>query len=223
MRAWLEKIPLWLVSLSIPLVLIVGVVRLLLTPAFVQFEYHLPHFPPDQYGFSAVERLEYAQLTRRYLVTDAGLDVLGDLRFEDGSALFNARELRHMEDVKGLVRGAFIAGVISASLLILGVVCVWATDQWGKLRTSIARGGWLTVLLLGATLLLAVVGFRALFVVFHKIFFEGETWIFRYSDTLIRLFPMRFWRDAFLAFGVLTAGSGCLVALLFRERRSGSE
>ena len=33
------------------------------------------------------------------------------------------------------------------------------------------------------------------FTTFHRIFFAGESWIFPYSDTLIRLFPMRFWAD----------------------------
>jgi integral membrane protein (TIGR01906 family) len=212
------KIPPGLVTLSIPLMLIVGVIRLLLTPAFVRFEYQLPHFPPDQYGFSADERLAYAQLSRRYLVTDAGIDVLEDLRFEDGSALFNPRELRHMKDVKGVVRGAFLAGYISTFVFLFGVIWAWVSDQRGRFKRSVFRGGWVTVLFLCAVLLLSVVGFQALFVIFHKVFFEGETWIFRYSDTLIRLFPMRFWRDAFLVFGVLTAGSGCLVAFLFRER-----
>ena len=29
----------------------------------------------------------------------------------------------------------------------------------------------------------------------HRLFFEGSTWIFPRSDTLIRLFPNRFWID----------------------------
>jgi integral membrane protein (TIGR01906 family) len=33
------------------------------------------------------------------------------------------------------------------------------------------------------------------FTTFHRLFFEGETWIFPYTDTLIRLFPIRFWMD----------------------------
>ncbi len=218
MQAWVKKIIMVLVTLSIPILLIVGVIRLLLTPVFVQFEYHLPHFPPDRYGFSAPERLDYAQRARRYLIEDEGIEYLGDLRFDDGSALFNARELRHMEDVKGVVKGAFRAGYICAAFLFLGVVWAWATDGWNSLRKSVARGGWVSVILLVGTSFLAVVGFQTLFVVFHRVFFEGETWIFRYSDTLIRLFPMRFWRDAFLVFGALTAGSGLLVALLFGER-----
>jgi integral membrane protein (TIGR01906 family) len=48
--------------------------------------------------------------------------------------------------------------------------------------------------------------FRYVFVGFHRIFFEGDTWLFQYSDTLIRLFPERFWRDAFVFVVVLTVG-----------------
>jgi uncharacterized membrane protein len=42
-------------------------------------------------------------------------------------------------------------------------------------------------------------------------FFEGDTWLFLYSDTLIRLFPERFWLTAFIGIG---AGTLLLAGLL---------
>jgi integral membrane protein (TIGR01906 family) len=54
-----------------------------------------------------------------------------------------------------------------------------------------------------------VLGFGVVFVGFHRLFFEGSSWIFPLSDTFIRLYPERFWRDTFvlvvLITGVLTA------------------
>jgi uncharacterized membrane protein len=55
------------------------------------------------------------------------------------------------------------------------------------------------------------VSFNALFTGFHSIFFEGDSWLFFYSDTLIRLFPLRFWRDVFIALAVLSLGAGALL------------
>ena len=215
MKSWLQRIFQVIIPLSIPLILIMGTIRFLLTPVFVRFEYHLPYFPPDRYGFSEEERLRYAQGARQYLVTKADIDVLGDLRFQDGSPLYNERELRHMEDVKHVLQGAFRAMYAAVVLLVLGGVWAWRVKRWDVLWKSLARGGILTVILLVSTLFLAAVGFQTLFVIFHRIFFEGDTWIFRYSDTLIRLFPIVFWRDAFLVLGTLTAGLGLITAILF--------
>ncbi len=54
---------------------------------------------------------------------------------------------------------------------------------------------------------------------FHGLFFNGNTWLFAYSDTLIRLFPIRFWEDTFLtsAFIVLAGGAGIGVRVEERE------
>jgi integral membrane protein (TIGR01906 family) len=60
--------------------------------------------------------------------------------------------------------------------------------------------------------------FRYVFVGFHRIFFEGDTWLFRYSDTLIRLFPERFWRDAFVFAVVLTVGGAGLTHWIASRR-----
>jgi uncharacterized membrane protein len=50
------------------------------------------------------------------------------------------------------------------------------------------------------------------FVAFHQVFFAAGTWTFEYSDTLIRLFPNRFWFDAALTIAGLTTGAGVLVS-----------
>ena len=53
------------------------------------------------------------------------------------------------------------------------------------------------------SLLLALAGFASIsfwqfFSWFHSLFFNGDSWLFEYSDTLIRLFPIRFWQDAII-------------------------
>jgi uncharacterized membrane protein len=53
-----------------------------------------------------------------------------------------------------------------------------------------------------------LLSFGVFFVAFHNVFFEPGTWVFYYSDTLIRLFPERFWRDIFLYVGGFAIISG---------------
>jgi uncharacterized membrane protein len=60
-------------------------------------------------------------------------------------------------------------------------------------------------------------GFGVFFVLFHDVFFQPGTWMFLYSDTLIRLFPERFWRDIFIIVGLLSIAGAALVIFVFRR------
>ncbi len=208
----------WLIVVLVPVVLALGAVRFLLTPLFVQIEYRTPNFPEDPYGFTFEERLKWSEIAREYLLNRAGIEFLGDLTFEDGSALYNERELRHMLDVKNVVRAAM--WVLYSSLIVILLAGVWANqgDWWWEYRQALSRGGWLTVALIGAMIVAMILSFNWFFVAFHRVFFEGETWIFRYSDTLIRLFPVRFWRDAFITVGGITLLGGVLLGYFSQNR-----
>jgi integral membrane protein (TIGR01906 family) len=207
------KISSWLVTFLVPIILILTAVRLLLTSAFVQLEYRTPGFPDDPYGFTRADRLVWSQNALDYLLNDAGISFLGDLRFADGTPVYNERELSHMIDVKNVTRIAlnvWHGGL--AALLFLGF-WAWRGNWLNEFRFGLGRGGWLAVFLVGGIILLVLVGFGFFFVAFHGVFFEAGTWTFPTSDTLIRLFPERFWRDAFLAIGGIALAGGVGLAL----------
>lgn len=209
----------WAVTILVPVALTLTAVRLLLTPTFLHWEYRTPGFPPDPYGFTLEDRLRWAPLTLAYLLNDADLSFLTDLRLDEGAPLYNARELRHLEDTKRLVQGALRVWLgACAAVAFLGVWAWWGR-WWGDYRRGLARGGWLTVAFLGLVVLVAAASFGPLFVLFHRLFFEGDTWLFAYSDTLIRLFPIRFWQDAFLLAGGLALAGALVLAWGARVRR----
>jgi hypothetical protein len=58
----------WLVAILVPLALIGLGMRALLTPLFLQIEYNMPYFPPDEYGFTKEDRLKWAPYALDYLV-----------------------------------------------------------------------------------------------------------------------------------------------------------
>ena len=205
----------WLVTLLIPLALIGLGLRLLLTTTFLKIEYNMPYFPPDEYGFTKEDRLKWAPFALEYLVNNAEISYLGDLKFDDGTPLYNERELSHMADVKRVTKGAL--NVWYGSLAVLAALGAWAWfgGWWQEYRLGLMRGGWLMVGLAVAVGLIVVLGiainpnvFWNFFAGFHSLFFEGDTWLFLYSDTLIRLFPIRFWQDAFLLAAVIALGGG---------------
>jgi integral membrane protein (TIGR01906 family) len=201
----------WLVAILVPLALLLTSARLLLTPAFVAVEYRMPGFPEDPYGLTQEQRLEYAPIALEFLLNDEGIDFLADLRFADGSPLFEERELSHMVDVKTLTQ-KLLAVWYGLLVLLLGVgVWAWRVDWLPAFRRMLSRGGQFTAGLILLLLLYVALNFQKLFVAFHRIFFEGDTWLFSFSDTLIRLFPMRFWQDVFIFLGLVTLlGAGLL-------------
>ena len=216
----------WLVALLVPLALIGLGVRALLTPLFLQIEYNMPYFPADTYGFTKADRLQWAPYALEYLVNDADISYLGDLRFDDGTPLYGERELSHMDDVKRVTKGVLNAWYVSlASLAALGV-WAWFGKREQAYRLGLRRGGWLMVGL--AAVIGAIVGtgilvnpnvFWNFFAWFHSLFFEGDSWLFLYSDTLIRLFPLRFWMDAFLSAAFIALGGGLFLAFGLKRPR----
>ncbi len=202
-----------LTTLLVPVALLFLPLRLMLTPAFPEIEYRMPGFPNDSYGFTREDRLEWSKVAIEYLVNDAGIEFLGQLTFPDGSPLYNERELGHMLDVKNVVRPVLVIGTLSwAGLLGLGL-WAWSSKRGQAYRSGLVRGGWLMVGLAAAVGAFAAVAFWQFFTLFHSLFFEGDSWLFEYSDTLIRLFPLRFWQDVFAFAAVFAVGGGLALAL----------
>jgi integral membrane protein (TIGR01906 family) len=209
----------WLVTLLMPIALALLAVRLVLNPLFVRFEYSTPGFPDDPFGFTRQERLHWSRIALDYLLNSEGINFLGDLRFDNGQPVYNERELRHMLDVKNVLTAALNVWYLSLAILLVLGVWAWRGRWWTEFRRGVSRGGWLTVILIAAIILFVLFGFDVFFVAFHRIFFEGNSWLFLYSDTLIRLFPERFWQIVFLVVGSLAAGLGLLAGYLFRVRK----
>jgi integral membrane protein (TIGR01906 family) len=208
-----------LTSLLIPLALIGTALRILLSPFFFNIEYRMPYFPADEYGFTQQDRLHWAPFAVDYLINNADISYLGDLKFENGSPLYNERELTHMADVKNVVRGALNVWYISLAILALLAILAWRGDWVYEFINGLRRGGMWMIGLAVSLGLIAGIGiaispnvFWQFFTFFHSIFFEGDSWLFYYSDTLIRLFPIRFWQDAFLWAAILALGGGAGLA-----------
>jgi integral membrane protein (TIGR01906 family) len=211
-----QKVAQWTLHILIPLVLVLSSVWILLNTAkwWVQIEYQLPGFPEDRFGFTLEDRLYWSAIDIDYLLSDEELDYFDDLRLEDGSPMHNQRELRHMDDVKRLIH---VVWYVLGFGLILGLICELSLGIFADSRVALEtlkKGARNTLILVGLLILGVIVGFGVLFVGFHRIFFEGNTWLFLFSDTFIRLYPERFWRDTFIFLALITAVVGVVVYLL---------
>ncbi|MFZ0533349.1 MAG: TIGR01906 family membrane protein [Anaerolineales bacterium] len=221
----------WLVAAILAVVIVLTVVRLVINPWYLTFEYHTPGFPADPYGFTLQDRLNYGKFSVDYLVNSADISFLSDLRFPAGQQapqpscqfmtdcthFYNDRELEHMMDVKNVVRGAIRVLEISVLLLVLLALWAWRGNWAETYLKGLQRGGMLTLLFIGLIILSVFVAFNYIFIIFHEIFFKAGTWTFLYSDTLIRQFPERFWQDTFLMVGGLSAALALVFYFVFRR------
>lgn len=217
MSETMHRVLVWVVALLVTIGLALTAVRILLMPWFLTFEYNKAGFPADPYGFTKEERLYWSNIALDYLLNAEGIEFLGDLRFEDGTAVYNERELHHMVDVKNALRAALTVWYISLAGLAGLAVWAWRGRWWETFRQGLVRGGWLTIFLVGTIILLVLVSFGVFFVAFHNVFFDPGTWTFPFSDTLIRLFPEKFWQDVFITVGAIALAGALALIVLFRK------
>jgi integral membrane protein (TIGR01906 family) len=203
-----------LIAIAVPLLLMMVSIRILLNPFFLDYEYNLPSFPADEFGFSKADRLHWGKLSLQYLTNNAGSEFLANLKFEDGQPIYNERELSHMLDVKNLIQLMIKIMIPLAIFLVISWILAWRLGWLAQFWKSISQGGWLTLGLIVLILVGVVLNFDALFTGFHRIFFSGSTWLFYTNDTLIRLFPEKLWSDAFTFMGVFTLAGGVICTFL---------
>ncbi len=133
--------------------------------------------------------------------------------------LFNDKEIHHMADVKRLLWGVYVVFGVSAFCLA-GLAAVGLARHrrafLPRLAFRAATGGGLTIALLVLFGLVVLVGFDALFLLFHRVSFANDFWrLDPRTDYLVLLFPQGFWIDATIwvalrsiAGGIILAGMG---------------
>lgn len=211
----------WCIALSTPVLLVMLSVRLVMTPLFLQLVYNRPGFPADFYGLTTQERIRYAPRTLEYLLNAEDITFLSGMRLPDGQSMFNARELHHMQDVKWVTQVAFALAVgLAVVVVVMAAALVRSKQTRPLLRRALQRGSLFTLVMIFATVVVAVFNWNFFFNTFHQLFFESGTWRFEYSDMLIRLFPEQFWFEAALAIGSLTVIAAGLLYILAGRRKS---
>ena len=197
-----------MIAVFFPVMLLAAAIRAVATPLFLWVEYHRPGFPADAYGFSTEDRMTYGSYAVDYLLNWSGPRYLGDLVAADGQPLYLDTEVSHMADVKLVLTVAFLTALGMLLLSILAAVYL-ARRSPGGIRRALFSGALLTLVLIGALVVTAVLSWEQFFTQMHNVFFAQGNWTFRLDDTLIRLFPAQFWMDA----GIAIAGIVLLVCV----------
>ncbi len=144
--------------------------------------------------------------------------------------IYNQREVHHMRDVKGLVRGVYIVALLIALYLLAAAAAgyyIWRKAYTRVLARLLLWGGLLTLAVIAGVGAFALVGFDALFLLFHRISFTNDLWQLNpRTDYLLIMFPLGFWFDATMRVALTAiAGAAFLTGLggayLLWQRRQG--
>jgi len=210
----------WLVILAMPILLLLTFARGLISEGYLRYEYGKADFPPDIYGFTQAERLELASVAIRFLwqeqPAEQAVAMLEAQRLPGSNQpLYNPYELSHMIDVKHFTEKLWRVYWGSVVLVLGGLGWLLARRETRpEAFNALLGGGLLTSGLLIGLTSFVLLSWRTFFIQFHELFFEPGTWTFNWSDSLIRLFPDRFWFDAGAIITVSTLVAGIVVAIV---------
>ena len=208
MPKWSTNLLSIIITLGVPIILILSNVLLFMNPSWLAYEYSKPDFPKAQL-FNDKDRLYFGSESIEYIRGNRTLDQFKAL------GVYQDREIKHMIDVRVLVDEVKIVLPVTAILAIISLVVLVRPSQTRALAaTSLRNGGILTIVLFLAIGLFAAVGFDTFFVMFHRIFFTGDTWLFLYTDSLIQFYPEVFWFETSIALVSLTIVEAIIVGAI---------
>ncbi|MGV1005154.1 MAG: DUF1461 domain-containing protein [Candidatus Nanopelagicales bacterium] len=203
----------WAVTLALPLVILLGWLRVVWSRWFVNWEYS--RLPAEQSGLSSPQRRELAGAWIDYFRFGGdprrAAEQFRTLRDSAGQLWYTGAEVDHMIDVRILTDKLWIMLGVAAAVCIVGLALLLLRRADRPLAfRALWRGGLLSAaLLLSAGLFLAA-AWQTFFYKMHELLFPQGNWMFNADSTLIRLFPDQFWFEA----GVAVAGGALVISLL---------
>lgn len=227
-RSRLYTIVKWLVVVAMPIFLGFSTIRLFVNNAelYVRYEYAKTSFPPDLHTtgeverrrldlepFTPEERRELALVAVDYLQRpqspSAVIHLLEEQRLPGTDRpLYNEAEIDHMLDVKRVTDAIARLNWLAAAVVLGGLALLfWQRETRAAAYDALLHGGIATVAVLLFIGLFILLAWNTFFVQFHELLFPPDSWSFAYTDSLIRLFPEKFWFD----FGVLLSVTALLL------------
>ncbi len=190
-----------------PIVAIGLSVRLAFNNWIIDYVYAERDFPKDRYGLPESYRKNLAKLGLRAVLSDEGFEEFKRARLPDGRKAFNKREIKHMRDVKEFLKRFFPTVYIISVVWLIGLLL----SKPGDYLTLSGVFGLLILVFLGV---LVFSNYGRAFEIFHSLIFDPFSWRFRYTDTLLRIYPMKFWYETTKLVAIMSFCLSLLVMLL---------
>ena len=201
---------------AVPVFLIATNVRAVIN-APVLYSYGFDKYDIPAYtGIERGELLSAARQIRDYFNNGEEFLTVGvtwrGIRVEN---LYDSREVLHMKDVKGLVRGVYRIQEFTGGYLLAFAAAgllVWRRRFIPRLARYAGMGGALTIGLLALVGLGSLTGFDRLFLAFHQVSFSNDLWLLDpRTSYLLAMFPEAFFFDATMIIAGLTVVEAVLL------------
>lgn len=186
------------------------------TPGYFEKEYAKYHVP-EAVSMSMEDLLHVTEEMMDYLKGEREdlhvVTTMGGVNRE----FFNAREIAHMKDVKGLFLGAL--SLRRACLLIMAICLILLILLKTTFHTTFIKalciGTALFFLLFAGIAGIIATDFTKYFILFHRIFFHNDFWMLDPStDMLINIVPEGFFRDTVFYIGFLSISTILIILLI---------
>lgn len=127
-------------------------------------------------------------------VDNATKELIGYLRGQNNleDNIFSFQAKTHLKDVKNLMTFVQYLDIIAAVVLTATIAMTLYKKDFSSIKKSVVISA---MFIAGLTVLAAIfsfLNFDTAFVIFHKIFFKNDLWLFPPEDNLIKLFPISF-------------------------------
>ncbi|MGI9147945.1 MAG: TIGR01906 family membrane protein [Chloroflexota bacterium] len=223
--AWLRG----LVSLAFVLLLPLLIISTSLRGLISDRDFMLRGFQDNH--VAATTGLDDAQMVRiadafvAYFQAPPGQIQMQVTAFGQPRALFNDREVTHMQDVQALIQWFLRMQVVAAAVVVPRVaIAVLFDHSPGPIGREMLWSSGLMVALVILVALLSLMDFEALWTRFHQIAFRNDLWqLDPTRDYLIMLFPEPFWFTATIRMATTVAVQTLVlvvtgVGLIFSQR-----
>ena len=171
-----------LLASSFFILLITGNVLILINEWYLRWEYS--RLEPNQ-RLEPEERLKLSKRILRF--------IKGQVELREIEGELNQREIRHLRDVRDLVHKIKILNYLA--LLTLSMILIFNKKRMNFVMSIISISSGIFLLFLSISLFLISLKFDYFFIKFHELVFPGGFWWFGEEDTLIQLYPEKFWKD----------------------------
>ena len=184
---------------ALPLALVLTVIRLMVFESGYYQRGYERHGVARTTGMSREQLAEATVQVQAYF--GGGPPVSLVIQKERGrEPLFNAREQRHLADVRDLLNLAFRvqeASLVYVVGVAVGLLAFGRPGGANRLARWVSGGATLTLAVFAVLGLLALGDFQALWTRFHLLSFDNDLWMLDpRTDYMIRLYPVPFWFDA---------------------------
>jgi len=161
---------------------------LLFCKPFYSIEYNLHR---SEIAFSNLSKVEYVHYSMEIVDYFFNNDYYIEMRDLNGNVIpgyFTEEEVRHMIDVKHLVRGVTL-------IFAFSLFCFLLLFRFVERRKVLRIVSFASLSFIGVLFLMSVWNFNAVFIAFHKTFFRNNFWLLPENTKLIEMFPEGFFYD----------------------------